>query len=187
MEATVKVVLDRYVALRLGDQELHIPWGDLRARAVARYHGERIVVGVRPEALLPVPMDSPGDVLRGRIRHLEHHGHESLAFVDVGATAVVVDEMTDAGQRPDAGHPRAAAVHRPAGRVAHPGRRPRDDGDSSARPSRRRPAQPQAGGTGGAARAVPGVTAGHPLAVAVRTDALHFFEESGARIDVGHR
>jgi multiple sugar transport system ATP-binding protein len=33
----------------------------------------------------------------------------------------------------------------------------------------------------------PGVNAGHPLAVAVRIDALHFFEESGARIDVGHR
>src|SRR5690349_2326338 len=93
MEATVGVALDRYVSLRLGDQELHIPWGDLRARAVAHYHGERIVIGMRPEALMPVSVDTPGDVLRGRIRHLEHHGHETLAFVDVGATAVVVDEM----------------------------------------------------------------------------------------------
>ena len=60
---------------------------------MAHYHGERIVVGMRAEALTPVAPDTPGDVLRGRIRYLEHHGHESLAFLDIGATAIVVDEM----------------------------------------------------------------------------------------------
>src|SRR5688572_3144607 len=181
MEAAVKVVLDRYVALRLGDQELHIPWKDLRARAVARYHGERIVVGVRPEALLPVPMDSPGDVLRGRIRHMEHHGHESLAFVDVGATAVVVDEMSAPvnGRAPATrglrkfidrlvGSPAQVAVEERAHHAEHEG-----GGRHSRKPAelvvRLAP--------------YPGVNAGHPLAVAVRTDALHFFEESGNRID----
>src|SRR2546423_11141235 len=48
---------------------------------------------MRAEALTPVPIDTEGDVLRGRVRYLEHHGHESLAFLDIGATAVVVDEM----------------------------------------------------------------------------------------------
>ncbi len=33
----------------------------------------------------------------------------------------------------------------------------------------------------------PAVTAGHPLAVQVRMDALHFFDERGDRIDVGWR
>jgi multiple sugar transport system ATP-binding protein len=189
MEATVKVVLDRYVALRLGDQELHIPWNDLRARAVARYHGERIVVGVRPEALLPVSMDSPGDVLRGRIRHMEHHGHESLAYVDVGATAVLVDEMSSA---PTNGHaPVTRGLRRFIDRlVGTPG--PADgngrqdegsvlDGASGGRHSRK-PAELVV-----RLAPYPGVNAGHPLAVAVRIDALHFFEETGARIDIGQR
>jgi multiple sugar transport system ATP-binding protein len=33
----------------------------------------------------------------------------------------------------------------------------------------------------------PAVGPGHPLAVSVRVDALHFFEEQGKRIDVGWR
>ncbi|GAB3947590.1 ABC transporter ATP-binding protein [Micromonospora vulcania] len=93
LEASVYVHLDRYVTLNLGEQSLYLPWDDIRSRAVAHYHGERIVVGMRAEALTPVAPDSPGDVLRGRIRYLEHHGHESLAFLDIGATAIVVDEM----------------------------------------------------------------------------------------------
>jgi multiple sugar transport system ATP-binding protein len=93
LEASVYVHLDRYIALNLGEQSLYLPWNDIRSRAVAHYHGERIVVGMRAEALTPVAPDSPGDVLRGRIRYLEHHGHESLAFLDIGATAIMVDEM----------------------------------------------------------------------------------------------
>jgi multiple sugar transport system ATP-binding protein len=33
----------------------------------------------------------------------------------------------------------------------------------------------------------PAINSGHPLAVAVRIDALHFFEEAGSRIDIGRR
>jgi multiple sugar transport system ATP-binding protein len=33
----------------------------------------------------------------------------------------------------------------------------------------------------------PQIAPGHPLAVSVRMDALHFFDERGARIDVGWR
>jgi multiple sugar transport system ATP-binding protein len=182
MEATVNVVLDRYVALRLGDQELHLPWNDLRARAVAHYHGERIVVGLRPEALMPVPMDSPGDVLRGRIRHMEHHGHESLAFVDVGATAVVVDEMATPV---NGSAPSNRGLRRFLDKLA--GTPPKyvepstDPGSAGGRHSRK-PAELVV-----RLAPYPGVNAGHPLAIAVRINALHFFEESGGRIDVGRR
>ena len=69
------------------------------------------MVGVRAEALTPVAPDTPGDVLHGRIRYLEHHGHESLAFLDIGATAIVVDEM---GTRPT--HPPASAACAASGR-----------------------------------------------------------------------
>ncbi|HWG99195.1 MAG TPA: ATP-binding cassette domain-containing protein, partial [Pilimelia sp.] len=68
LEASVYVHLDRYVALHLGDQTLRLPWQDPRTRAVSHWHGERIVVGVRAEALTPVVPDATGEVLRGRIR-----------------------------------------------------------------------------------------------------------------------
>jgi multiple sugar transport system ATP-binding protein len=181
LEATVNVVLDRYVALRLGDQELHLPWHDLRARSVAHYHGERIVVGVRAEALTPVPADAPGDVLRGRIRHLEHHGHESLAFLDVGATAVVVDEMAG----PVNGTSLATGgLRRFMNRLSGNGTRLNNEVAAGAEAGRhhRKPAEL-------AVRLAPypAVGPGHPLAVSVRVDALHFFEERGKRIDVGWR
>src|SRR6185503_10223511 len=90
----VYVHLDRYIALHLGEQALYLPWHDMRARQVAHFHGERIVVGVRAEALTPVVPDTPGDVLHGRVRYIEHHGHESLAFLDIGALAVPVDDIS---------------------------------------------------------------------------------------------
>ncbi|MER7168680.1 ABC transporter ATP-binding protein [Micromonospora sp. NPDC000207] len=193
LEASVYVHLDRYVQLRIGEQSLYLPWTDIRSRAVAHYHGERIVVGMRAEALTPVVPDAQGDVLRGRIRYLEHHGHESLAYLDIGATAVLVDEM---------GGPVPGAV---------PGQRGlRRFGKVMSRlTGRQAPAEEPSGQTGGgnggsvlsdagrhhrrpAELAVrlapyPAVSGGHPLAVAVRMDAVHFFGERGERIDVGRR
>ncbi|MFG2053898.1 ABC transporter ATP-binding protein [Micromonospora sp. NPDC048930] len=192
LEASVYVHLDRYVALNLGEQSLYLPWDDIRSRAVAHYHGERIVIGMRAEALTPVAPDTPGDVLQGRIRYLEHHGHESLAFLDIGATAIVVDEMgtpvenAAPGQRGlrRFGH----VMQRLTGRsVDAPVSAPSGGGNRTSvlpDPGRhhRRPAEL-------AVRLAPypAVTAGHPLAVQVRMDALHFFDERGDRIDVGWR
>ncbi|MEV0329652.1 ABC transporter ATP-binding protein [Micromonospora echinospora] len=195
LEASVYVHLDRYVALNLGEQSLYLPWDDIRSRAVAHYHGERIVVGMRAEALTPVAPDAPGDVLQGRIRFLEHHGHESLAFLDVGATAVVVDEMgrrvdvddTDSGSR---GLRRGLGqmVQRLTGRSAEPApEQPvvRDNRTSVlGEPGRhhRRPAELSV-----RLAPYPAVTAGQQLAVSVRMDAVHFFDDRGDRIDVGWR
>ncbi|MGW4152562.1 ABC transporter ATP-binding protein [Micromonospora chersina] len=193
LEASVYVHLDRYVALNLGEQALYLPWDDIRSRAVAHYHGERIVVGMRAEALTPVAPDTAGDVLHGRIRYLEHHGHESLAFLDIGATAIVVDEMGTPAENAASGQRGlrrfGQVMQRLAGRAA--------DAPVSAAPSgggsrtsvlpdpgrhHRRPAEL-------AVRLAPypAVSAGHPLAVQVRMDALHFFDERGDRIDVGWR
>ncbi|MFC0029231.1 ABC transporter ATP-binding protein [Micromonospora chaiyaphumensis] len=193
LEASVYVHLDRYVTLNLGEQALYLPWDDIRSRAVAHYHGERIVVGMRAEALTPVTPDTAGDVLHGRIRYLEHHGHESLAFLDIGATAIVVDEMGSRGESSAPGQRGlrrfGQVMQRIAGRSA--------DAPVSAAPSgsgnrtsvlpdpgrhHRRPAEL-------AVRLAPypAVSAGHPLTVQVRMDALHFFDERGDRIDVGWR
>jgi multiple sugar transport system ATP-binding protein len=193
LEASVYVHLDRYIALNLGEQALYLPWNDIRARAVAHYHGERIVIGMRAEALTPVAPDTPGDVLQGRIRYLEHHGHESLAFLDIGATAIVVDEMGGAVHEENV---ETGALRRFGGAL----QRLTGRGDKAAPPStsggdpdqtsvlsdngrhHRRPAEL-------AVRLAPypAVTPGHPLAISVRMDALHFFDERGDRIDVGWR
>ncbi|MFI7539775.1 ABC transporter ATP-binding protein [Actinoplanes sp. NPDC049599] len=190
LEASVYVHLDRYIALNLGEQALYLPWNDIRARAISHYHGERIVVGMRAEALTPVAPDTPGDVLQGRIRYLEHHGHESLAFLDIGATAVVVDELGKAVTETDAetGALRriGGALQRLTGRAdkAVLEREQTEKASVLSDPGRhhRRPAEL-------AVRLAPypAVTPGHPLAINVRMDALHFFDERGDRIDVGWR
>jgi multiple sugar transport system ATP-binding protein len=215
LEAEVYVHLDRHIALHMGDQALHLPWNDLRSRQVAHFHGERIVIGVRAEALTPVPSDAKGDVLRGRIRYLEHHGHESLAFLDIGATAVVVDEIGGpppevpvnggglrrfvnrlTGRGNGRGNGRVdqrelvsvGAANRRGSHGPHPAHG--SHGSHSKRDSvlsdpgrhHRRPAEL-------AVRLAPypAVNHGHPLTVAVRMEALHFFDERGQRIDVGWR
>jgi multiple sugar transport system ATP-binding protein len=192
LEARVYVHLDRYIELNLGEQALYLPWNDIRARAVAHYHGERIVVGLRAEALTPVAPDVQGDVLRGRIRYLEHHGHESLAFLDVGATAIVVDEI--AGTAAPESEPRTGtsgtlrkvgdALQRLTGRGSTAVETREPEGGSllnSGRHNRR------AAELSVRLAPYPAVSPGHPLAVSVRMDALHFFDERGGRIDVGWR
>ncbi|MFS8103073.1 ABC transporter ATP-binding protein [Lentzea alba] len=87
-KAYVQVVVDSHVALHIGGQTVELPWPDMRARAVAHYDGEDIAVGARTEALRPAPAGSSGPVLTGQVRHLEHHGHETLVSVDVGAWGV---------------------------------------------------------------------------------------------------
>jgi multiple sugar transport system ATP-binding protein len=191
LEASVYVHLDRYIALNLGEQALYLPWTDIRARAVAHYHGERIVIGMRAEALTPVAPDAPGDVLHGRIRYLEHHGHESLAFLDIGATAIVVDEMGGAVHESNgevgALRKLGGALQRLTGRTDRAGGSAGRGGEqasvlSDAGRHHRRPAEL-------AVRLAPypAVSSGHPLAISVRMDALHFFDERGDRIDVGWR
>jgi multiple sugar transport system ATP-binding protein len=196
LEAQVYAHQDQYVALKLGEQVLYLPWTDLRAHAVKRYHGERIVIGLRAEALTPVAADVPGDVLRGRIRYLEHHGHESLAFLDIGATAIVVDEMGAGKAESEAGgtlRKFGGALQRLTGRnTSGSGSSSNGSHGSSststssvlADPGRhhRRPAEL-------AVRLAPypAISPGHPLSVAVRMEMLHFFDERGDRIDVGWR
>jgi multiple sugar transport system ATP-binding protein len=179
------------VALKFGEQSLYLPWSDLRARQVAHYHGERIVVGMRAEALTPVAPDFQGDVLHGRIRYLEHHGHESLAFLDVGATAIVIDEL--AGKTARDPIEATGALRRFGGAVQ------RLTGRGGAVTLER--GEPESGSVlndlGRHARRpaelavrlapYPQISPGHALSVAVRMDSLHFFDERGDRIDVGWR
>jgi multiple sugar transport system ATP-binding protein len=185
LEASVYVHLDRYVALHLGEQTVYLPWSDMRARQVAHFHGERIVVGVRAEALTPAAPDAPGDVLHGRVRYLEHHGHESLAYLEVGAFAVPVEDVYGTDTPPTSGGSRLS-------RVAARFRRRPEVGELAGTTTT---AVLDAGPGVHRARAelavrltpYPRLRAGEPLTVSVRVDQLHFFDGRGNRIDVGRR
>jgi len=210
LEASVYVHLDRFIALHVGEQVLHLPWHDMRARQVAHYHGERIVVGVRAEALAPVAPDASAEILHGRVRYIEHHGHESLAFLDIGAFAVPVD---DANPTPPAFSPTGNRMSKVAGLFRRPQRveRPQEEPDRDVFTGP--PVPTQAGRAAAPHRAAtgtqlleppgrhhrpraevavrlapyPSLRVGETLSVAVRIDQLHFFDSRGQRIDVGWR
>ena len=196
LEASVYVHLDRYVTLTLGEQALYLPWDDYRSRAVAHYHGERIVVGMRPEALTPVPPGTEGDVLTGRIRFLEHHGHETLAFLDVGATAIMLEDMGTTAPEAAMGNGGLRRFGKLVSRFTRRGK-PEEPGNGNGHvdttearasvlydPNRhnRRPAEVSV-----RLAPYPQIAAGDMLTVSVAMEALHFFDERGMRIDVGWR
>jgi len=207
LEASVYVHLDRYIALHLGEQALYLPWHDMRARQVAHYHGERIVVGVRAEALTPVVPDTPGDVLHGRVRYIEHHGHESLAFIDIGAYAVPVDDVRGNSPAPTNGSGSriskvAARFKRSRGEAEGPESpdygvfaAPTGPLNGSAPGQRAATTVLEPAGRHHRARAevavrlapYPSLRVGDPMSVAIRIDQLHFFDGRGQRIDVGWR
>ncbi len=197
LEASVYVHLDRYIALHLGEQALYLPWHDIRARQVAHYHGERIVIGVRAEALSPVAPESPGDVLHGRVRYLEHHGHESLSFLDVGAFSVTVEDASPAASATNGGSRlgKMAGMFRRGPRIERT--EPRTGGypaesDGSSRVGTSVLEQPGRHARQRAELAVrltpyPNVRVGDTMSVGVKVDQLHFFDPRGQRIDVGWR
>jgi multiple sugar transport system ATP-binding protein len=201
IEASVRVSLDRHVALHIGGQALYLPWHDIRARAISHYHGERIVLGIRAESLSPATPDMTDNVLRGSVRYIEHHGHESLAYLDIGATAVTVDEIKSAeAEGAEAPRRTIGSVFRQAtGRAValggnrgngRPGAQVDDPAGGSANatvfgePGRRhrRPAEFVV-----RLAPYPNGGPGQNMSVAVQLDQAHFFDAHGDRIDVGWR
>jgi multiple sugar transport system ATP-binding protein len=196
VEASVYVHLDRYVALHIGEQTLHLPWNDMRARQVAHYHGERIVVGVRAEALAAVSTDTTGDVVHGRVLYVEHHGHESLVFIDVGAYGVQVDETGggSASARPGSRLSKVAQVFRRGDRSDRADDRDGQAGSATEHAGARTGTmvlEPRARHYRGRADVAvrlspyPNLRVGDQISVSVRVDQLHFFDAYGRRIDVG--
>jgi multiple sugar transport system ATP-binding protein len=80
--------------LDLGEQSIEVPRTDRRAAALAALHTTRVTVGIRPDALTLVPLETP-DALRGRVSHVEHLGNESIVVIDVGGvpTATSVSQL----------------------------------------------------------------------------------------------
>ena len=165
LEASVYVHLDQYIALKFGEQSLYLPWDDVRARAVSRYHGERIVVGLRAEALTPVAPEVQGDVLqrpdplsrapRARVAGLPGHRRDrdrrrrdGRAVSATGENGSALRKFGGALQKlngRERGRPRTSNGDRRAQRAERPG-----------------PAPPSSGRAGRAPGALPGHLARAP-------------------------
>ncbi|MDQ1653020.1 MAG: multiple sugar transport system ATP-binding protein [Cryptosporangiaceae bacterium] len=94
LQGSIHAYLEEQLLVDLGAQALALPWEDPRSRRLARHHQERVIFGVRPEALEIVTHGTAGPdrgLLSGWVRHLEHLGHETLAYVDTGSTPVRLD------------------------------------------------------------------------------------------------
>lgn len=170
IEAEVQVALDQHVALHLGRQQLRLPWRNLQSRAVARYHGERVTVGVRPEAVR-LGDTTGGANLAGRVCSVEHHGHESLVGVDIGGRAVMPVGLRE--------RPPPEAASRRANRWFLGGRRRRGNEERATTAGRHHTPATQL-----TARASPAHTPrlGQSITLSVSLDSLHFFDQHERRI-----
>ncbi|MFG6192816.1 ABC transporter ATP-binding protein [Nonomuraea sp. JJY05] len=99
LAANVRTPQNQYVMLDFGPHRLTMPWSDPRAYAISQHTGGQVLVGMRPDGLAPVQESYDGPSFFGRVRALEYHGHEWLAYLECGAPAVPVPEPPDPRQR----------------------------------------------------------------------------------------
>ncbi|NUW39165.1 ABC transporter ATP-binding protein [Nonomuraea rhodomycinica] len=184
LAATVRTPQNEYVMLDFGPHRLIIPWSDPRAYAISQHTGGQVLVGMRPDGLAPVPESYEGPSFFGRVRALEYHGHEWLAYIECGAPAVPVPEPPDPRARANArqnasgrigafvkrmfGHEEERQDHEQAGQ--HPGSGHHRRADLIVRVGGR-----------------PAWRAGDAAKVAVDTTRLMIFTLDGARIDPPRR
>ncbi|MEV0162258.1 multiple sugar transport system ATP-binding protein [Nonomuraea fuscirosea] len=99
LAAGVRTPQNQYVMLDFGPHRLTLPWSDPRAYAISQHTGGQVLVGLRPDGLAPVPESYEGPSFYGRVRALEYHGHEWLAYLECGMPAVPVPEPPDQRRR----------------------------------------------------------------------------------------
>jgi multiple sugar transport system ATP-binding protein len=95
LAATVRTPQNQYVMLDFGPHRLTLPWSDPRAYAISQHTNGQVLIGMRPDGLAPVPESYEGPSFYGRVRALEYHGHEWLAYLECGMPAVPVPEPPD--------------------------------------------------------------------------------------------
>ncbi len=194
LEATIHVYLDEHVILDLGTQAISLPWHDPRARPLARHHSERVIVGIRSEALEVVSPDTPPfprPLLRGTVHHREHLGHETLAYIETGARAVPLNLNRSTNGADPRKHEDASTFGKIAkatiGRFRQQDEAPEEHEDLFAHHRaeaghRYRPAELVVRVAGGV-----GVRPGESVTVAVDTAHLYVFDRTGHRIAAVHQ
>ncbi|GAA1300751.1 sugar ABC transporter ATP-binding protein [Planotetraspora silvatica] len=183
LAAHVRTPQNQYILLDFGPHQITMQWTDPRAYAVSRHAGTQIIVGIRPDALVAVPENTEGPSFFGRVRTLEYHGHEWLAYLESGIPAVGVPEP------PDPRH--ANGDGQSGGRSRSVMRRLLSNGPQEEQEDA--PATPAGSGTHRRADLIvrlgsrPVWRAGEHGRVAVDVSRLMLFTQSGARIDPPRR
>ncbi|SDJ76880.1 ABC transporter ATP-binding protein [Nonomuraea jiangxiensis] len=103
LAAQVRTPQNQYVMLDFGPHRITLPWSDPRAYAISQHTGGQVLVGLRPDGLAPVPESYEGPSFYGRVRTLEYHGHEWLAYLECGMPSVPVPEPPDPNRRVNGG------------------------------------------------------------------------------------
>ncbi|GGS48647.1 sugar ABC transporter ATP-binding protein [Planobispora rosea] len=186
LAATVRTPQNQFILLDFGPHQITIPWTDPRAYAISQHVGSQILVGLRPDCLAPVPETFEGPVFLGRVRALEYHGHEWLAYVESGITSMPVPEPPDPRLNARTGETSQGS------RIRSMMRRLLPSADVDPEPQYQ--SQEQAGG-GTHRRADlivrvgsrPVWRAGEPARVGVDATRLLLFTADGSRIDPPHR
>ncbi|MGP4027801.1 ABC transporter ATP-binding protein [Actinomadura sp. 3N407] len=96
LHATLWAVEGEGLLLDFGPQRLSVPWNDPRASSLISHHGQTVIVGIRPDTLMPIAPGAPaphGTVLSGQVRALEFHGHEWLAYAEAGIPTIDATEV----------------------------------------------------------------------------------------------
>jgi multiple sugar transport system ATP-binding protein len=171
--ATIWVENGKRVIIDFGAQRLELPWAGPRSESLTLYHGQPIIVGIRPEALLPPRASRSGSQLRGKISALEYGGHEWLGRLDAGLRLVDVDEVRARPLPPDP----------PARRTARPWHR-----DTGYAADGSRETENPRGGHRSASLLVRlgaphGWKIGREVSVIVDVPRIHLFDSCGRRID----
>jgi len=85
------------IVCRLGSASFTLPAEVVKERpALANHLGKTIAVGIRPEALEePGSRDGAAATLQGRVRVIEALGPEQLAYVDIEASPVLVEDVVE--------------------------------------------------------------------------------------------
>jgi multiple sugar transport system ATP-binding protein len=174
VQATIWVENGERVVVDFGAQRLDLPWTGPRSESLTLYHGQPVIVGIRPDALVPSRDSVAGPRLRGRVNGLEYGGREWLASLDAGLRLADIDATRAARQPPSP----------PAARMAK-GWRGRNAGQAPGGPAE---AEAHRGGHRSASLLVRldaphGWKIGREASVLVDVQSIHLFDTRGRRID----
>jgi multiple sugar transport system ATP-binding protein len=192
MSATVRVTARHRVSLDFGAQVIPLPPTDRRSMILSQHDGIRVIVGARSDAFTPTT-DNGECSVTGRLRALEFHGHQWVAFVECGIDMLNPDVV---GRAPA---PRSQS-RQTARNGGQPTRHAAPHGSTLAtqlsamvrtalrRPIARSPLAPATTPTHRRADLVlevdpAGLEAGGKVHLTVNVDRLHIFDEQGQRVD----
>ncbi|TDO46731.1 multiple sugar transport system ATP-binding protein [Kribbella sp. VKM Ac-2527] len=193
MAATVRVTARHRVTLDFGMQAIALPATDRRSMILSDHDGEQVVVGARSDAFALAADTGAGNQLTGRMRALEFHGHQWVAFVDAGIELLNPDLVglprhrrtrANTAARPTS-HSAGSRVHRTAGHLSALAVRTRS---LIGRPT---PAPPEQLSSPTHRRSdlvfeidnAGELRAGDPVRLGVDVSRIHLFDQHGRRVD----